>query len=120
MKKLLWVPILLLPVVAVFWLSFSSWFSHVSEQTVAANYVALSKSEFVTINHPALAKVAPDILARYQAMNNTWQEVVRSYKALALALSAMIMVLAFIASVLMLKKSPNNAFNSDAPNRRAD
>jgi len=120
MKRLLWVPILLLPVVAAFWISFASWFSHVSEQTVAANYVALSKSDFMTIDHPALAKVAPGALARYQTMNNTWQEVVRGYKLLALALSAMIMVLALIAGVLMLNKSPNNAFNSDAPNRRAD
>jgi len=120
MKKLRWVPILLLPVVAVFWISFASWFSHVSEQTVAANYVVLSKSEFMTTDHAALAKVAPDILARYQAMNNTWQEVVRGYKVLALALCVMIMVLAFIAGVFMLKRSPNNAFDSNAPNRRAD
>jgi hypothetical protein len=119
MKKLLWVPILLLPVVTVFWLSYAAWFSHVSEQSVAIDYVALSKFEFVTVDNAAIAKIAPNILAHYQAMNSTWREVVSSYKVLALALSGMIMILAFIAGVLMLKKLPKSAFGSEAQERRA-
>lgn len=118
MKKLLWVPILLLPIVAVVWSSLASWSSHVSGQEVAVNSGVLSELELVALDHPALAKVAADSIGRYQAMNHGWQEVVHTYKVLALVLLAMIMILAFIAGVLMLKKSPN-AFNSDAPNRLA-
>ena len=121
MKRLLWLPILLFPVVALVWTQYLSWAAHNAEQAVATNLVAVgaSESKLLALDHPALTKVTVDILGRYQTMNRSWQDVVHSYKTLALALSAMIIILAFTVGVIIRNKSPNNAFNSDAPDRRA-